>query len=256
MSGARGAGPPSPDGRHDDLLPEDLDGLTLHAPDDPSELAADRARWLAEEASGPRTPAGDGTWEQRRAARRRRLSLTAAVMAVSLLVVAISGAVGAWIVGPQAAPPGAAPLASAVPESGRVGGLLPDATLQDGSTDVSARSMRPAVLALLPRQCDECSAVLSALGPQVSSFGVPLIAVGAPEQSDQLADLVDTVGAARLATFTDADGTLSRAFAATDVTLLLVRNDGVVVDVVRDPTLTTHLEGTLVQLVPAGGSQT
>ena len=57
MSGARGAGP-GPDGHHDDLLPEDLDGLTLHVPDD-----ATRAR---------RRPATAGCRTPRRCHRRPR----------------------------------------------------------------------------------------------------------------------------------------------------------------------------------------
>ena len=172
MSSSRELGP-SPDGRHDDLLPEDLDGLTLHVPDDPRELASDRAAWLAEDEpdvtfagpvrrspwSGPPAP----SHADRRAARRRRLSLTAGVVLASMLVVAVSGAVGAWIVGPQAAAPPAAPLASAVPDPGQVGGLLPEIVLQDGSTPVTARSLRPAVIALVPPECDECTELLTTL---------------------------------------------------------------------------------------------
>ena len=55
MSGPRDAGP-SPDGRHDDLPPEDLAGLTLHAPDDPRDLDVDRAAWLTEEETGVSRP--------------------------------------------------------------------------------------------------------------------------------------------------------------------------------------------------------
>jgi hypothetical protein len=38
--------------------------------------------------------------------------------------------------------------------------------------------------------------------------------------------------------------------------LLLVRNDGVVVDVVREPSPDTRLESALVDLAPAGPNQT
>jgi hypothetical protein len=260
MSSSRGLGP-SPDGRHDDLLPEDLDGLTLHVPDDPRELASDRATWLAEGipdepvARDPARlsgPAGSSRAD-RRAARRRRLSLTAAVVLVSMLVVAISGAVGAWIVGPQAAAPPAAPLASAVPDPGQLGGLLPEIVLQDGTTPVTARSLRPAVIALVPPECDECTALLATLAPQVGSFGVALVAVADPQQAAQLETLAAELEPSQVTTLTDPTNGLRTMYGLTGVTLLLVRDDGVVVDVVRDPTPDTRIEASLVELVPSTG---
>jgi hypothetical protein len=262
MSSSRGLGP-GPDGRHDDLLPDDLDGLTLHVPDDPRELASDRAAWLAE---GEPDDTGasqlhPSRWSglpalsraDRRAARRRRLSMTASVVLASMLVVAVSGAVGAWIVGPQAAAPPAAPLASVVPDPGQLGGLLPEVDLQDGSTPVSARSLRPAVITLVPAECDECTELLTALAPQVGSFGVSLVAVAGPQQAAQLVALTEEVGASRLSTLTDPTNGLRATYGLTGVTLLLVRDDGMVVDIVRDPTPDTHIEAALVELVPSAG---
>ncbi len=255
MSGSHGAGP-SPDGHHDDLLPEDLAGLTLHAPDDPRDLAADRMAWLHEEAGGP-VAAPSGTWADRRAARSRRLALTAGVLVVSLLVVAISSAVGAWVVGPQASAPPAAPLASNVPAPGEIGGLLPEeAVLQDGSTPITARSVRPAVILLVPDQCDECEQLLATVSRQAGSFGVSTVAVGGTDQAGQLAALTEAVGPLQLSTLTDPTDTLRATYGLTGTTLLLVRDDGVVVDVVRDPAPDTRLEGALVDLAPTGPSQT
>ncbi len=255
MSVPRGAGP-SPDGRHDDLLPEDLAGLTLHAPDDPRDLEADRDAWLTEEETGLIAPES-GTWAQRRQARRRRLSLTAGVLVVALLVVAVSSAVGAWIVGPQASAPPAAPLASPAPDTGQIGGLLPeDAVLQDGSTPISARSLRPSVLALVPAQCDECEELLTTVAQQAGSFGVSTVAIGGADQAEQLAALSEAVGSLQMSTLTDPTNTLRATYGLTGVTLLLVRDDGVVADVVRNPTADTHLEVGLVELVPAEASQT
>ncbi len=241
---------------HDDLLPEDLAGLTLHAPDDPRDLEADRDAWLTEEETGPVAP-HSGAWTQRREARRRRLALTAAVLVFTLLIVAISGAVGAWIVGPQASAPPAAPLANAAPAPGQIGGLLPeDAVLQDGSTPISARSVRPSVIALVPAQCDECEDLLTTVAQQAGSFGVSTVAIGGTDQADQLAALSEAVGPLQMSTLTDPANTLRATYGLTGITLLLVRDDGVVVDVVRDPTPDTRLEGGLVELVPAGASQT
>lgn len=254
MSGAHGTGP-SPDGRHDDLLPEDLEGLTLHAPDDLRDLAADRDAWLDEEIR-PAPPAG-GTWAARREARRRRLALTAGVLVVALLIVAVSSAVGAWLVGPQASPPAAAPLADAAPDPGQIGGLLPeDVVLQDGATLISARSVRPSVIALIPAACDECAELLEGVAEQAGSFGVSTVAIGSPDQVDQLAALTQSVGPLQLSTLTDPATSLRVTYGLTGITLLLVRNDGVVADVVRNPTPDTRLEGALVELVPTGASST
>lgn len=254
MSGARGARP-GPDGHHDDLLPEDLEGLTLQAPDDASELDADRDRWLQDARAlppaSPLRPLSD-----RRTARRRRLTITASVVLISMAGVAVSGAVGAWIVGPHAAQPAAAPLASVAPDPGQIGGLLPEATLEKADAPASSRSLRPAVLALVPPDCPECPALLSSIAPSVGSFGVSLVAVGGPDQSAQLADLREAVGTARLSAVSDPGEVLRGAYGLTGVTLLLVRDDGVVVDVVRHPTTDVHLESALVELVPAIGLDT
>ena len=254
MSGARGAGP-GPDGHHDDLLPEDLEGLTLHAPDDASALDADRDRWLQDaEALPPASPLRP--LSDRRAARRRRLTITASVVLISMAGVAVSGAVGAWIVGPHAAPPPAAPLADVAPLPGQIGGLLPEATLDDAGTPVSSRSLRPVVLALVPPDCPECPALLESIAPSVGSFGVSLVAVGGPDQAVQLDDLRSAVDAAQLSTLRDPGEVLRSTYGLTGVTLLLVRDDGVVVDVVRHPTTDVHLESALVELVPAIGLDT
>lgn len=261
MNGARGPGP-DPDGRHDDLAPEDLAGLTLHVPDDARELTAEppppepplpKPAPAQPPPDEPRATPPGGTWAERRAARRRRLVLTAGVVAVSMLVVALSGAVGAWIVGPQASSPPAAPLASALPAPGQVGGLLPDVVLQDGETVRSARSLRPAVLVLVPPDCDDCAGLLATLAPQVGSFGYSLVAVGTAGQEGQLAALVDSVDTTRLATATDPDGALGSAYSSTGPTIVLVRDDGVVIDVVRDAIPDTRIEGSLVDLAPAAG---
>jgi len=257
-----GRGRPSPDGRHDDLDPRELEKLDVTIPDDASALDPDLELWLAEAASEPETrdapppPDADeldeapGPWAEQRAGRRRRLTITAAVVVVSLVVVALSGVVGAWIVGPRAAQNPAA-LASQAPDDGQVGGLLPaDAVLQNGESTLAAQSIRPAVIAVVPPACPDCEDLLRSLSPQAGSFGVPLIAVGGPGQGDQLAALSDAVGSARLVTLTDADRTLTSTYGTKGTTLVVVGSDGVVTDVMHDPAPTVPIAPDLVDIVP------
>ena len=162
--------------------------------------------------------------------------MTAGVLVVSLLIVAISSAVGAWIVGPQASAPPAAPLASTGPDPGQIGGLLPEeAVLQDGATPITARSLRPAVIALIPEPCDECQDLLTAVVEQAGSFGVSTVVVGGSDQAAQLAALSEAAGPMQLTALTDPANTLRATYGLTGITLLLVRDDGVVVDVRARP---------------------
>jgi len=274
-----GSGRPGPDGHHDDLDQNELAKISVEIPDDARDLGTDLERWLAEEAVdeamrepapgrggnptngpplGPNVmPSADASWADRRAARKRRLAITAGVVVVAMAVVAISGAVGAWIVGPQAASPPPAPLASNGPEPGQIGGLLPpDAVLQNGEASVTAQSVRPAVIALVAEGCLDCEDLLSNVAQQAESFGVPLVAVGSAAQSQQLDALADTVGTSRLITLTDPADRLRQVYGLTESTLLMVRADGTVVDVLADPITGVRLEGTLIDLVPGVGNTT
>jgi hypothetical protein len=170
-----------------------------------------------------------------------------------MVTVAISGAIGVWIVGPQASPP-PAPLASNGAEPGEIGGLLPeDAVLQNGESGIAAQAIRPAVIALIPASCPDCSELLTSIAPQVGSFGASLVAVGGENQSAQLGQLSDAVGASRLVTLVDRAQRLREVYGSAGITLLLVRTDGVVVNVLRNAAPGLRLEGDLVGLVPGVG---
>jgi hypothetical protein len=204
--------------------------------------------------SGDLTPAMPGSWAERRAARKRRLTITAGVVAISMVVVAISGAVGAWIVGPQASSPTAVPLATTGSAPGELGGLLPeDAVLQNGDAAVTAQSIRPAVIAIVPDPCVDCEELLAGLAPQVGSFGVPLVAVGASNQALQLDSLSDALGTTRLTTLTDPQERLRSVYGSTGTILVLVRDNGVVESIVHNPLPGVRLESVLVDLVPGVG---
>src|SRR5215211_7219537 len=86
------SGRPGPDGHHDDLDQNELEKISVEIPDDARELRTDLERWLADEAvDDADPPSAEVSWAGRRAARKRRLAITAAVVVVSMAVVAISG---------------------------------------------------------------------------------------------------------------------------------------------------------------------
>ena len=128
--------------------------------------------------------------------------------------------------------------------------------LQNGEADISARSIRPAVIALIPNPCPDCERLLSSMAPQVGSFGVSLVAVGGPDQGFELDSLSDSLGSTHLVTLTDPGERLRSTYGLTGTTLLLVRADGAVVDVVRNPAPGMRLESALVELVPGVGTGT
>jgi len=247
------SGRPDPDGHHDDLSAEDLDGLSFVVPDDPRELAADREAWLRESAASAPPPTGVPDLRVTDASgppvtRRRRLSLTAGLVVLSMLVVALSGVVGALVAPKLPDGPPAAPLADVRPAPGQVGGLLPEAGLTDGTTPVAARSLRPSVIVLVPMACPGCAELVAEVRRQAAEFGLAVTLVGAPDQTAQLADLERSLGGLRIQTLTDPTKALATAYGPTAPTLLLVRDDGVVVDIVRDPAPGLRLEATLLGL--------
>ncbi|HVQ18648.1 MAG TPA: hypothetical protein VMT27_06385 [Actinomycetes bacterium] len=270
------SGRPDPDGHHDDLPVDDLDGLWLQAPDDARELDADRDSWLREvggtqeqpELASQQLPRIHHTGRRwpvlqfaRRAARQRALrqrALTAFVVLCAVAAVAVSGLIGGFRI--PASPGGspAAPLAVVHPQPGQVGGLLPVATLVGTGAAVATRSLRPAVIALVPNACTSCLATLQEVRRQTSEFGLRLTLVGASEQAAQLGDLRAGLGTTRVDALTDPQQVLATTFASglAPLTLLLVRDDGVVVDVVTDPHSGQRFEPMLVGLGRAFASTT
>lgn len=244
---AAGSARPDPDGHHDDLPADDLAGLSFVVPDDARELSGDRDQWLAESpverewtsTPQPRSPA---------AARRRRLTITAALLIGSLLVVALSGTLAGLLsptTSPKAPP---SPLATPAPAPGQVGGLLPSTTLVQSGEPVPARALRPAVIVLLPDACNTCVDLVRELRRQAAEFGYPVNLVGGLDQSQQLSDLGTALGSYRLNVLSDPDDTFASTYGLSVPTLILVRDDGLVVDIVRDPPVSLRLEAVLATL--------
>lgn len=247
--------PPDPEGHHDDLTTDELDGLTLAVPDDPRELAVDREAWLAErerDAASPSAPppprrSPDGR-RPGSAARRSRLTLTAAVLVVSMVVVAVSGAIGAFFVPNSTPTPPQAPLASVNPPPGQVGGLLPDALLESASGSVAARSLRPAVIALIPMPCGDCQTWLTEVRSQTAEFGLDVTLVVGPDQVAEGATIESALNSIRIDLLRDPSDAFATAYQPTGRTLLLVRDDGVVTDVLSDPPVDLRIESALLPL--------
>jgi hypothetical protein len=250
------SGRPSPDGHHDDLSDDDIAGLSLIVPTDARELDADREQWLREGGftSSPVWPLpptisrGSRAVDLERQRQRRLGIITAAVLICALVVVAMSGVMGAFVLPPPPAPTSAVPLADATAEPGEVGGLLPEATLAESTTPIDARAIRPAVIALVPNPCSQCVRLLQEVRRQATEYGLRLTIVGTPDQAEQLADIDRALGTIQLDVLIDSKRQLSRAYGSAVPTLLLVRDDGVVADIVRDPPDNLRLESVLVGL--------
>ena len=207
-------------------------------PDDASSLEDDRQAWIA---------------EQRRTApitRQRRLVLTAVVVGVSTVVVVLAALVGAFVLPARNAVPRPSPLADPVASPGQVGGLLPDATLSGRSGEVAARTVRPAVIALVPSPCAGCASALLGVQEQVVSYGLGLTLVVPPDAETSAATLAQTLGGARVRVLTDPAGLLADAYGE-GLRLVLVRADGVVIDVVEDPGPGVPLAVDLTQIAPS-----
>ena len=157
---------------------------------------------------------------------------------------------------------GAEPLARDAERTGAVGGLLPDTELvtvgQAGRT-VRSREVRPAVLALLPRDCG-CDATLASLSDQAAAAGVGLLLVRALDDEATASERVDQGRALRrlgLGTgrptglLLDPGGTLADALSADGLTAAVVAPDGRLTGVQRSAGPQTRLDAALADAVPA-----
>lgn len=231
----------------------DSDGFdfTLVVPDDPRELDRDLEAWKREE-----------RWRRRKqlferiafSSGRRERGVSGLFIVAVLVVVAMLGATASILAmrgtkGPAALT--ALELAAPVAPPGTPGGLLPNAVLSTGSTTISARELRPAVVALVPVGCD-CSKAVAALTREAAVSNVPVDLVGSSTQAHQLDQLVSETSPARARAFIDSKGDLIAAYAPTGLTVVPVYADGVTESVVRDYTAQTSLGATLAELKHAG----
>lgn len=231
---------------------DDVPRVHTRAPDDARELAADVAAYHRELGHQHRRQRWQQWWQRRLFTRRwERYGLSGPLVALVLLVVACVGSLLVVLAPRPPRPPTPDPLAADVPTLvGRSGGLLPDSVVDVAGTARPLRALRPAVLVLADPGCD-CAGDLDRAAQQSASYGVRMYAVGrSMEEALQLAD----ASGHNVSTVVDAGGSLTRAFAVRDLTLVLVHSDGVVDDVLRGEDASAELARGLPGLARPGGS--
>jgi hypothetical protein len=226
----------------------------LVVPNDISELAADIAAYRRE--------LRHARWA-RITRRFRNGRATGPVFAVAIAS-ALAGLVALMltVMGPHAVerPVASAPLAKPTIPDGKVGGLLPDATLTgpNGQLDSRAAALRPSVFALVPAGC-ACKTLLDGLGGAAFSERLPL-AVVVPASSDPTTTAVVSSLDRGVSLYLDPSAALSLAVtgsvpvsgANAVATVVVVNRDGTIYDIERnvsaaaDSTLDATLQSMLV----------
>jgi hypothetical protein len=152
---------------------------------------------------------------------------------------------------PEASP---GPLARPSAAVGSVGGLLPDVTLTTtNGTKVAARSLRPALIALLPAHCN-CAATVRSLAGQAEEVQLRLVVVAPDAPDAEIAALPGQLHYTDVVAAYDSGGRLATTYGSSAVTALILGRDGVVTYLQPDVTATTRLEGplqTALLLAPA-----
>lgn len=198
------------------------------APEDARELAGDARALHSERAvvwrRTPRGPLPARWW------RAGTPGLVVGLILLGVAAVAVTLIVGSPVGLPTES--AARPLATPTALPGSAAGLLPEVTVAVGDQERPARTLRPAVLALLPEPC-ECAAALRELAVEAGQYAVPLILITRGGNAEVPALLRAAARSTRAYPALDARAALARAYAARGLTILLVRDDGVVTSVAR-----------------------
>jgi hypothetical protein len=211
-------------------------------PDDPRELAAEAAAVRAELAKEAR---------QRRRRALLRPGLSVPFVALLLLLVAALSSLIIVMTPATRRPPEAAPQATPTGEPGTVGALLPDLILNDGAgRPVGLRQTRPAAVLLMPDGCGcEQAAAELVLASRSSLVTVELIG------GEHSPGLPNGSADARVLTLADPQKGLAAALSGpgpvppeTTPTAVLVRSDGVIAEIVRNPEHPRDLTDALAHL--------
>jgi hypothetical protein len=140
-----------------------------------------------------------------------------------------------------------APLASI----GAVDGLLPDLTVRTVTGQPrSVRGLRPALVALVPSQCD-CAALLESLAGQAETVGASLVVVAPAAVDAEVAALSGRIHSGRVSTYFDPSHALADIYSATGITLLVVSPDATVSHVMSNVQPGVHVEAQLFDGIAA-----
>jgi hypothetical protein len=212
-----------PGDAHDD----DLTSLDFDIPDDIRELDHDVRLYRRQQ-----------QWARRRSVvsrmlfihRWRRYGLSVPLVIAVLLVVTLVGSMLTFL-GPHPSPrPGRLPLAQVSAAAGTPGGLLPDVSVNAHGMRVSARELRPAVLALVPLECG-CMQTLDELSRQAQEYQLSFYLVGDPTQEQGLRRATAHIGNGTAFVAVDGGHALAEAYRAAGLTVILLHADGVVDEV-------------------------
>jgi hypothetical protein len=224
-------------------------------PDDISSLVMDVAAYHRELRRARRL-----AWRTRVLSRPGVLPLS--IMSVGLVLAGVVATL-LTVLSPSTRDPSLArlPLATTgVAAVGAIGGLLPQVTLTQDSSPVSSRSMRPAVVALVPVNCN-CTPLLNAVAGEAYGIDYPLDVVVSPSTPDLGGEAADlTAGKPQVLLDANYPSNVAQSMYgqlhAAGLTFVLVERDGVIYDIQRsvtaDPSLNAELQ--TMHTLPAGGS--
>lgn len=178
--------------------------------------------------------------------------MTRARVVAAVAVLAVLG-VAFFLRSPAPRARRAAPRALASPAvaPGRIGGLLPDVVLRGSVTESTARSLRPAVVMLVAPSCD-CLGAVRQVVAEAARARIVTYVVEAGSSLDQVRSLALQAGG-DVGPYVDPGGVLAEAYGLrSSAALVLVRDDGVVTQVVDAVSPSLRLATALRGLVPSG----
>ncbi|MEP6697485.1 MAG: hypothetical protein ABJA34_11500 [Pseudonocardiales bacterium] len=229
-------------------VPPEWHGFVV--PDDISELDSEIEQ-LRRELAAPRRPILQRVFETRR---WQQYGLSGPLILVVLLVVLFFASLVFLLVPVAPRSPQSRPLAHPSAAVGAVGGLLPDLALPVGATGaVRLRTLRPAVVVVVPDQCD-CAALIGDVISSTSAGRVHVLFVGLKADPR----LPGTAPVERVRSASDAEGQLARAYAdGSDVagpTALFVRADGTVISILRNARAGVDIHQEVDAIASGGGA--
>ena len=133
-------------------------------------------------------------------------------------------------------------------DEGQVNGLVPDVTLGTTTGAVSIRDYRPALVALVPLHCN-CTELLSKLAAAALGVGVKLVVVAPTSPDAEVAALPGRLHSGEVEPAWDLHGELAQTYAASGVTVLIVRPNATVSYIERNVQSAYLVSGALGQML-------